>query len=872
VQSFQSCVRFLCGFPVLAVLALPPAVAADSGDDSLAEIVVTATRQEDTVNRVPLAVTAETQLDLDQQAIQTIADLQKIVPGMRLSQEASGNATVAIRGIRQQSGTAATTGFYLDETSLQKRAAGGFASQNGTPVPPLFDLQRVEVLRGPQGTLFGGGSEGGTIRYIQTAPSLTDYSAYGRAQWLSTKGGDPGYEAGIAFGGPIVTDKLGFRGSVFWRKTGGYIDLTDYRDLHVYDENANSGKVQSGRLALAWAPTNNTRLTVSYLASRDQTDNLGNSYNLSEPGQLVVAPLCFNVPYILSIPVAARAFLVPPAVLPPNPGCNANTGAYVAPGYTVGPFNLKRFQSLALGQTPTRTDVDIASADFQWDISNNLHLTYVSSFTHDTSVGQSPQNFPATLFVYPGTAQIVTPGEPTIAVPTGSGFNPNVTSVPNGLGLGALIETNTNNRRNAASQELRLASSPDQRVSYVVGAYFANTRATVRQYAETTNEAFLELSGLSIEQRYGVPYQGFFSNIYEFDQDVETAAFGDITARLTDKWRASAGVRVTYVTTSFVQSNYGPNAGASSASQAEVTGKIAETPVTPKVSLQYFFTPDDLLYATAAKGFRAGGVNQVLTSAAAGLLAQYDLTTGVLPRTYDSDQVWSYELGGKFRLWDGRAQLNAAVYDLEWKKVQTFLFLGDGAVFNVPTARSRGVELEGEVRPVRPLTINAAVSRTKAKYTSSMVIPGGPATRAGDLVIAQDGQAFAQPAWTVDLGARYDFAIGTLTGGYARVDYRWSAGYSTVARSSGAFSPDSSDVPAQKNINLRIGFDHNAFDVNVFVLNLTDEDTGPRTGGRSQCTNADCTAYNSYAYGATVAAPTPRQVGVQVAYRMGGSR
>src|SRR5665213_1947148 len=73
---------------------------------------------------------------------------------------------------------AATTGFYLDDAPLQKRNGSGFGSQNGTPVPAMFDLDRIEVLRGPQGTLFGGSSEGGTIRFIQAQPSLTRYSAY----------------------------------------------------------------------------------------------------------------------------------------------------------------------------------------------------------------------------------------------------------------------------------------------------------------------------------------------------------------------------------------------------------------------------------------------------------------------------------------------------------------------------------------------------------------------------------------------------------------------------------------------------------------------------------------------------------------------
>jgi outer membrane receptor protein involved in Fe transport len=873
VDSIRRSVRVILfsavlGAPVQPLLAAQAGADASAQDTILEEIVVTATRHSDTVNRVALAVTAQTQDALDQRGILDLSDLEAVVPGLRISgREASGNVTVAIRGIRQQAATAATTGFYVDETSLQKRAAGSFASQNGTPVPPLFDLERVEVLRGPQGTLFGGGSEGGTIRYIQARPSLTEYSAYGRAQWMSTRGGDPGYEAGFAVGGPILEGKLGFRASVFKRDTGGYIDLTDFRDGEVYDEDANSSQVRMGRVALTWAPTDSTELTLSFLKSIDETDHLGSSYNLSEPGQLVVDPLCFNIPYILSLPVPARAFLVPPAVLPVNPGCNAGTGAYVAPGYTVGPFELDRFQSLALGQTPTRSDMQIGSAIFHWNLSNELTLTSVSSFTQDLSRGQSPQNFPVTLFVHPGTAHIVVPGQPEVSVPTGSGFNPNITSVPNGLGLGALIRTNTNNRRNVFSQEVRLASAPERRVSYVVGGYFSNARARVLQYAETSDLGFQQLSGMTIEQRYGVPFNGFFSNIFESIQDVEQAAFGDVTVRLTDQWRLSAGARVTYVTTSFTQSNYGPNGGTSSAAQSQISGQISETPVTPKVSLQYFITPTTLAYATAAKGFRAGGVNQVLTSAADGSLAQYGLTTAVLPRTYASDSVWSYELGGKTGFWDGRAQLNAAIYDLEWKNAQAFLFLGDGAVFNVPTARSRGVEVEGQLRPVQPLTLNAAVTRTEAKYTSSLIIPGGPGSRAGDLTIAQDGQKFAQPAWTVDFGARYDFAIGAQTKAYARIDYRWFDGYLTAVPGTAQYSPDSSRIPAQKSINLRLGFEWQAFDVSLFALNATDEKKGSQGGGRSQCTNADCSTYNSYGYGRTLNAPTPRQIGLQVAYK-----
>jgi iron complex outermembrane receptor protein len=849
--------------PVLAAQSAP-----DTDDYALEEVVVTATRQSDSVNRVALAVTAQTQEQLDQRGILDIADLEGVVPGLRLSgREASGNVNVAIRGIRQQSATAATTGFYLDETSLQKRSAAAFASQNGTPVPPLFDLERVEVLRGPQGTLFGGGSEGGTIRYIQARPSLTEYSGYGRAQWMSTKGGDPSYEGGVAFGGPLVEGKLGFRASIFARKTGGYIDLTDYRTNEIYDENANSGNVRAGRLAMTWKPTDRTELTLQYMKSVDKTDQLGGSYNLSEPGQLQVDPVCFNRDAIINAPTPGDRSIV---IALPGPACFGIPNGYLAPGYTVGPFELERFQSLAMGRTPTRTDMEIGSGTFEWQVRDDLKLTSVSSFTTDLSRGQSPQNFPVGFVLHvAGTARVNAPGENTIPVIFyGVGYNPNITGSVDGLGLGAIIRTNTNNRRNVFSQELRLASAPENTLSYVVGAYYSNARARVTQYAEASDEGFQQLSGTTISERYGIPFEGFFSNIYESIQDVEQAAFADVTWRATDKLRLSAGVRVTYVTTSYTQSNYGPNAFAASPLDTLVTGSVSETPVTPKLSAQYFITPESQVYFTAAKGFRPGGVNQALTSAADGfLLQQYGLTRDVLPRTYDSDTVWSYELGGKTGFWDGRAQVNAAIYNLDWKNVQTYVFMGDGAVFNVPKARSRGVEVEAQVRPVRPLTLNAAVQRTEAKYTSSLVIPQGTLGGTGDMVVAQDGQKFFQPTWTVNLGAQYSFNFSTVGNGYFRVDYRWFDDYLTAIPGTPTYSPDSSRIPSQGMFNLRLGLQWDAFDVNLFALNATDVKKGGMTGGRSQCTNADCSEFQSYAFGRTINAPTPRQVGVQLTWR-----
>src|SRR6185295_14404622 len=111
---------------------------------------------------------------------------------------------ISIRGVNSTAGDA-TTGIYIDDTPIQIRTLG-FGSDN--TLPAVFDLERVEILRGPQGTLFGAGSEGGTVRYITPQPSLSDYSVYAKSEISTTQDGSPSYEGGAAIGGPIVDGKL----------------------------------------------------------------------------------------------------------------------------------------------------------------------------------------------------------------------------------------------------------------------------------------------------------------------------------------------------------------------------------------------------------------------------------------------------------------------------------------------------------------------------------------------------------------------------------------------------------------------------------------------------------------------------------------
>ena len=136
---------------------------------------------------------------------------------------ATGASRIAINGISSSAGSA-TTGIYIDDTPIQVRNLGFGAS---TCFPGLFDIERVEVLRGPQGTLFGAGSEGGTVRFITTEPNLRESSLSVRSEVATLAHGEPTYELGTAAGGPIIADKLAYRFSAFYRREGGWIDGVD---------------------------------------------------------------------------------------------------------------------------------------------------------------------------------------------------------------------------------------------------------------------------------------------------------------------------------------------------------------------------------------------------------------------------------------------------------------------------------------------------------------------------------------------------------------------------------------------------------------------------------------------------------------------
>ena len=268
-----------------------PAIAAETKTGQLEEIVVTATRHKESLSKVPLSVTALSKDTLDQKGVRDFQDIARFTPGVSIDQ--SGTNAISIRGI-SASGGAGTTGIYIDDTPIQMRSVGFNPDDT---LPKTFDLDRVEVLRGPQGTLFGSGSEGGTVRYIMTQPSLTKESTYARAEVSTTRGGEPSYEAGIAHGGPLIDNVLGYRASVWYRYDGGWIDRIDPQTLATVDKHANRANTIVGRLALILQPKDGFTITpdVMYQNSRKHDESTywpafsgGGQFNNATPERLPV--------------------------------------------------------------------------------------------------------------------------------------------------------------------------------------------------------------------------------------------------------------------------------------------------------------------------------------------------------------------------------------------------------------------------------------------------------------------------------------------------------------------------------------------------------------------------------------------------------
>jgi outer membrane receptor protein involved in Fe transport len=240
--------------------------------DQLGEIVVTAQRRSETLLKVAAPVTALQSDDLERQGDVRLADYAATVPGLNLISSVPGQTTVILRGISTGEGAAiaATTATYIDDSPFGTTTANALGSFSTLDLDPAT-LQRVEVLRGPQGTLYGASAMGGLIKYVTTPPSLDKFGGRVELTGSAIDGGGQGGRARAMFTGPVIPDKLGVTFNAFYRFDPGYVN-----NIFFGKNNVNSTSVDGGRVAILWKPIDKLSVDFSVLLQHLATGGTSN--------------------------------------------------------------------------------------------------------------------------------------------------------------------------------------------------------------------------------------------------------------------------------------------------------------------------------------------------------------------------------------------------------------------------------------------------------------------------------------------------------------------------------------------------------------------------------------------------------------------
>ena len=808
----------------------PPTTA--EAERPLQEVLVTATRREESLSKIPVSVTALTQSDMDDKGIKDFLDVARFTPGVSIDNSATN--AISIRGI-SSSGGAGTTGIYIDDTPIQMRSVGFNPDDT---LPKTFDLERVEILRGPQGTLFGAGSEGGAVRYILTQPSVSSSSSYMRSELSYTQYGEPNEEFGIAHGAPLVDGTLGFRASAWYREDGGWINRVDPTSDTVIDRNINRSGTFVGRLAAVWQPASSVTVTPSILyqhQKKDADSTYWPAYSNPSAGQ-------FNTATPERIPNDDEYYL---AALK-------------------GQLDLNSSQLIATASYFHRKQ----STAYQGTV---YDLSYYQTVGNYFGVGCEAASIPGTCPWFPlidGSG---------IHLPAGfAGYN-----TPN-------VMTNT---QQSYTGEVRWQSANDSsKLRWTIGAFWQLAKeGSIEELKDTQIIPFMQyLYGIDpTDPAYFGPYYSCPSNanytaipacdIYynantTFDRQI--AGYGELSYAFTDWFRLTLGERVAH--TEFTMTHYSDgleNFGPSPATAAE-----SETPNTPKVTFAFQVDPNDLYYATYAKGFRVGGGNAPLPDycdadlAAAG----YPVPPGA-PPTYKSDSTQSYEIGSK-NLFGQVLRIATSVYYIKWNNIQQSVYVAGacGLQFtdNLGTAVAWGGDLQAELA-LGPVNIDLATGYTSARYTHD----SPPGCQTAPLFVpckSSDGDAISGQAaidyapglnspFTVALGIEYGFTLGQHSA-FVRADWEYESRNpwpSTLQNSNDTaqYNPFTYTLQPTSFTSLRAGVNVGDWQIAAFIDNLFDSHTVTNYA-LGQPGGAATVQENDYTY-------RPRTFGITATWKVG---
>ena len=747
---------------------------AGTASTELQEVIVTATRRAENISKVPISITALTQPKIDALGIKDFADMVKFTPGVTFD-DSSNN--ISIRGIAS-SGGANTTGIYIDDTPVQTRTTTDV-------LPEAFDVDRIEVLRGPQGTLFGAGAEGGAVRYITTQPSVAQSSLYSRDEISYTQGGAMSYDIGVAGGGPVIDNVLGLRASVLFTHFGGWIDRIDSESptvnaapsQNILESNSNRATGKLFRLAALWQPNQNWQITPGIYYSVQNALGGGSVWP------------------IYSDPARDRFYDGTPDL--------ASTEDHFLLS------SLKIQGNLGFANFISNTSY------FNRNLPTIFSVATFDLGFYQTLVGEGPG----------GTSWL--PGFPLI---DGSGIH-----LPPGFRFNA--PTTYDSWYYNWTQELRLQSNdPVSRLQWTVGAFYAldQEQALYAQSGADDPAFFQYFAGATVPQIFNgidlICYPtGGLRGCYDFyflenQYTRQYAAYGDASYAFTDQWKLDVGLRESLIMYSFDE--YDAGAQLFGPPQAPM-GYNKQPSFTPKASLNFQADPNNLYYFAYARGFRPGGADSPIPYAA----CQQDFTNlGVksLPTTYGPDTTENFEVGAKNNI-AGRVQLATSVFWINWDNIQQTAVLpicGLTGIFNLGTAVSKGADFQGTFQLTDRLTLDIAAGYTDARYTkSSRLTPRAatPIVQSGDAIAGTSG--LPTPPWSGTLGLEYTFKAFAHDM-FVRADDQFVSAEKWIGPQmdpgTSLYDPANFLLPSTNELNLRAGVTVGVWQIEAFVNNLAD--------------------------------------------------
>jgi len=734
-----------CFSPLLnGAVAATPSTAEEAG---LSEIIVTAEKFQSTVQETPISISAMSGEQMMAAGINSIQDLALTVPGLSMRYAGPGLTEYEARGVASNGGAAPTVGFYLDEIPLSPPAL----SQSGKVVidPHLYDTDRVEILRGPQGTLYGSSSMGGTVKVVTNQPKLGTFEGSAMGMMSGTEGGGFNYSANLMLNLPLG-DKLALRVVATDSDRSGWINRTVISPFPV-----TLGYPQWGSPPPNYVPPDQALLTAPVVANHSDVND---------------AKLTGARGSLLWQPTDGLSFTL-----------FGLTQHFRMGGYDLldsPPNTLTHFEAFDFAEG-IHDDIDIYALTIHWDV-GFADLTSATSYFD--RLGWQTQDASASIYWTNGGAT------PFVAVP---------------------YDEQDPSRQ--TTQELRLTSKGNGNLNWTVGGYYSN------------------LHSVWIEQSHNVDNPtvpgGVYFDSYNPYRVRQWALFGDGSYKITDQWKFAAGLRWYRYNSEQHEFSYGYDGPSPVPPPYPTLTTAKDNGFNPRVNLSYLPTKDFTAYATAAKGFRPGGANQIIPPPSE---PPFCTPPGVLQ--FHPDSVWNYEIGEKAKMLDNRLSVNADVYYIKWNNVQQVFTLNCGYQYynNAGNGRTYGPELEVDAR----LTDNWTLFLSGAWTDATITDPSANYVTYLQAVATQYGKGYGpcRPG------------NGTCTAPILNVPKATASGslvYSTTlhndykvsGRISGSYVGSQTDVayyygigvPSYAIGNIRGNLIHDRWSVDLFIDNFTNK-------------------------------------------------